>query len=72
MRSGQTSPYYDHYSIEYYKDVLLEEAENLYNTLVDRFLCEVINENITKQLKAALPSPVQLEHDNNQYKITLY
>ena len=42
-------PPYDNYMIEYYKDIMLEEAEKLYNDIVDQVLCEVVNENVAKQ-----------------------
>ena len=42
-------PPYDGYIIEYYKDRMLEEAEKLYNLLVDQIVCEVVNENVSKQ-----------------------
>ena len=42
-------PPYDEYIIEYYKDIMLEEAEKLYNDIADQILCEVVNENVAKQ-----------------------
>jgi hypothetical protein len=42
-------PPYDNYMIQYYKDIMLEEAEKLYNDIVDQILCEVVNENVVKQ-----------------------
>jgi hypothetical protein len=42
-------PPYDNYIIEYYKDIMLEEAEKLYNDILDQILCEVVNENVAKQ-----------------------
>jgi hypothetical protein len=42
-------PPYDNYMIEYYKDIMLQEAEKLYNDIVDQILCEVVNENVTNQ-----------------------
>jgi len=39
--------------IEDCKPILLEEAEKLYNCTVDRFVCEVVNENVSKQSSAA-------------------
>ena len=49
-------PPYDNYMIEYYKDIMLEEAEKLYNVLVDQLVCEVINENVAKQSSETMPS----------------
>jgi hypothetical protein len=46
-------PPYDGYIIEYYKDIMLEEAEKLYNLLVDQLVCEVTNESISKQSTGA-------------------
>jgi hypothetical protein len=46
-------PSYDDYIIEYYKDVMLEEAEKLYNDILDQILCEVVNGNVDyKDMKA--------------------
>jgi hypothetical protein len=45
-------PPYDNYMIEYYKDIMLEEAEKLYNVLVDQLVCEAVNENVAKQQSA--------------------
>jgi hypothetical protein len=42
-------PPYDGYIIEHYKDIMLEEAEKLYNVLVGQLVCEVVNENVAKQ-----------------------
>ena len=49
-------PPYDEYIIEGYKDIMLEEAEKLYNVLVDQLVCEVINENVSKHSAEAIPS----------------
>ena len=49
-------PPYDNYMIEYYKDIMLEEAEKLYNDIVDQILCEVVNENVAKQPAETMPS----------------
>jgi hypothetical protein len=49
-------PPYDGYIIEHYKDVMLEEAEKLYNVLVDQLVCEVVNENVAKQSSETMPS----------------
>jgi hypothetical protein len=49
-------PPYDGYIIEHYKDIMLEEAEKLYNILVDQLVCEVVNENVDKQCTQAMPS----------------
>jgi hypothetical protein len=49
-------PPYDGYIIEHYKDVMLEEAEKLYNDIVDQILCEVVNENVAKQSAEAISS----------------
>ena len=51
-------PPYDSYMIEYYKDIMLEEAEKLYNDIVDLVLCEVVNENVAKQSAETMPSSV--------------
>jgi hypothetical protein len=48
-------PPYDGPIIEYYKDILLEEAEKLYNVLVDQLVCEVVNENVAKQSSEIMP-----------------
>jgi hypothetical protein len=42
--------------IEDYKGIMLEEAEELYNDIVDQILCEVVNENVTKQPADTIPS----------------
>jgi hypothetical protein len=49
-------PPYDDCIIEYYKDIMLEEAEKLYNVLIDQLVCEVINESISKQPTGDVPS----------------
>jgi hypothetical protein len=49
-------PPYDDCIIEYYKDIMLEEAEKLYNVLIDQLVCEVINESISKQPTGDIPS----------------
>jgi hypothetical protein len=48
-------PYYDSI-IDYYKGIILEEAEKLYNDIVDQVLCEVVNENVAKQSAETMPS----------------
>jgi hypothetical protein len=60
-------PPYDGYIIEHYKDIILEEAEKLYNVLVDQLVCEVINENVNKQPTGDVPSlpALPLEGDVN-------
>jgi hypothetical protein len=50
-------PPYDSYIIEHYKSTLLEEAEKLYDDLVDQLVCEVVNESVIKQ---SVPMPSQL------------
>jgi chromosome segregation ATPase len=50
-------PPYDSYMIEHYKSTLLEEAEKLFNDLVDQLVCEVVNEGVTEQ---SIPMPSQL------------
>ena len=35
---------------------MLEEAEKLYNVLVDQLVCEVVNENVAKQSSETMPS----------------
>jgi hypothetical protein len=61
-------PPYDGYIIEYYKDIMLEEAEKLYNLLLDQIVCEVVNENVAKQsaetMSSSLPA-LLLEGDGN-------
>ncbi len=42
-------PPYDEYIIDGCKAIMLEEAEKLYNVLVDQLVCEVINETVGKQ-----------------------
>jgi hypothetical protein len=42
-------PPYDDYIIEHYKAIMLEEAEKLYNVIVDQLVCEAVNENVAKQ-----------------------
>jgi hypothetical protein len=42
--------------VEDYKDLMLEEAVKLYNDIVDQILCEVVNENVTKQPAETMPS----------------
>ncbi len=49
-------PPYDGYIIEGYKDIMLEEAEKLYNVLIDHLVCEVINETVSKQPTGDTPS----------------
>ncbi|HJT48125.1 MAG TPA: hypothetical protein VJ729_08065 [Nitrososphaeraceae archaeon] len=48
-------PPYDNYMIDYYKDIMLEEAEKLYNEIVNQVLCEVVNENVAKQSVETIP-----------------
>jgi hypothetical protein len=50
------SPPYDGYIIEHYKDVMLEEAEKLYDDIVGQLVCEVVNENVAKQSSETMPS----------------
>jgi hypothetical protein len=49
-------PPHDGYIIEYYKDIMLEEAEKLHNLLVDQIVCEVVNENVAKQYPETISS----------------
>jgi chromosome segregation ATPase len=49
-------PPYDNYIIEYYKEIMLQEAEKLYNDIVDQVLCEVVNGNVAKQSSETMPS----------------
>jgi hypothetical protein len=69
MSSKLPPPPYDAYVIEDYKAIVLEEAEKLYNTLVDQLVCEVINESVTEQ---SLPTPssslpeLSFKGDNNK------
>jgi hypothetical protein len=46
---------------------MLEEAEKLYNVLVDQLVCEVINKNVNKQPTGDVPSlpALPLEGDGN-------
>jgi hypothetical protein len=46
----------DNHIIEDCKTIVLEEAEKLYNDLVDQLVCEVINESVTKQSAETMPS----------------
>jgi hypothetical protein len=43
-------------NVEDCKTIVLEEAEKLYNDLVDQLVCEVINESVTKQSAETMPS----------------
>jgi hypothetical protein len=66
-------PPYDEYIIEDYKAVVLEEAEKLYNVLVDQLVCEAVNENIAKQSAETIPSSLPalpLEGDDNKQEPT--
>jgi hypothetical protein len=49
-------PPYDDSIIEYYKSIMLENAEELYNDIVDQVLCEVVSENVAKQSAETMPS----------------
>jgi chromosome segregation ATPase len=49
-------PPYDDSIIEYYKGIMLEEAEKLYNDIVDQVLCEVVSENVANQSTGTMPS----------------
>jgi hypothetical protein len=49
-------PPYDEYIIEDYKAIVLDEAEKLYNVLVDQLVCDVISENVAKQSSETMPS----------------
>jgi hypothetical protein len=65
-------PPYDGYIIEGCKAIMLEEAEKLYNVLVDQLVCEVINEGVSKQSTEAIPSslpalPLERSH-NHQHQ----
>jgi hypothetical protein len=51
----QQAPY-DDYIIEDYKAIMLEQAEKLYNVLVDPVVCEVTNESFSKQPTGDMPS----------------
>ncbi len=53
----QVLPPPDSCIIEHYKSTLLEEAEKLYDDLVDQLVCEVVNESVTEQ---SIPMPSQL------------
>jgi hypothetical protein len=48
--------------------MLIGEAEKLYTSLTERFVCEVVNGSVTNALTrpAALPSALPLEGDNKQ------
>jgi hypothetical protein len=61
-------PPYDGYIIEHYKDIILEEAEKLYNILVDQLVCEAVNENVQSAdaIPSSLPSLPLEETDNKQ------
>jgi hypothetical protein len=48
-------PPYDNYMIDYYKEIMLGEAEKLYNDIVDQVLYEVVNENVAKQSVETMP-----------------
>jgi hypothetical protein len=50
---------------------MLEEAEKLYNILVDQLVCEAVNENVAKQSAEAIPSSLPslpLEETDNKQK----
>ena len=49
-------PPYDNYMIDYYKEIMLQEAEKLYNDIVDQVLYEVVNENVARQSVETMPS----------------
>jgi DNA repair exonuclease SbcCD ATPase subunit len=49
-------PPYDDSIIEYYKGIMLEEAEKLYNDIMNQVLCEVVSENFAKQSAETMPS----------------
>jgi hypothetical protein len=49
-------PPYDDYMMDGYKAIVLEEAEKLYNVLVDQLVCEVVNETVSKQPTEDTPS----------------
>ena len=57
------TPPYDYYVIEDYKAIVLEEAEKLYNVLVDQIVCEVVNESVSKQ---STERPSSAEDDDKQ------
>jgi hypothetical protein len=64
---------YDEYIMEDYKATVLEEAEKLYNVLVDQLVCEAVNENVAKQSKEATLSSLAalpLEGDGNKQEHT--
>ena len=64
---------YDEYIMEDYKATVLEEAEKLYNVLVDQLVCEAVNENVAKQstetTSSSLPA-LPLEGDGNKQEHT--
>ncbi|MFL6509465.1 MAG: hypothetical protein ACJ704_16220 [Nitrososphaeraceae archaeon] len=56
-------------SQNYRIEMLLEEAEKLYNSLAELFVREVVNENVSKQSAETIPSSLPelpLEGDNKQ------
>jgi hypothetical protein len=62
-------PPYDEYIIEHYKSTLLDESQKLYNELIDQLVCEVINENVSKQSAETIPSlppALSLEDKNKE------
>jgi hypothetical protein len=64
---------YDEYIMEDYKATVLEEAEKLYNVLVDQLVCEAVNENVAKQSTEATSSSLPalpLEGDGNNQEHT--
>jgi hypothetical protein len=63
MGTGQR-PQYD-YSIEDWRTELLDQAEQFYTFLSDRFVFEVINGNVAIST-GALPAALPLESDNNR------
>jgi hypothetical protein len=61
---------YDYDIMKKYKALLLEEAEKLYNILVDQLVCEAINESVAKQSaespSSSLLPTLPLEEDRRQ------
>jgi hypothetical protein len=62
-----------HISQNYHVEMLLEEAEKLYNSLAELFVREVVNESVSKQSAEAIPSSLPtlpLEGDGNKQEHT--
>jgi hypothetical protein len=70
LTTGQyTGPDDLHISQNHHLEMLLEEAEKLLNSLAELFVCEVVNENVSKQSAETIPSlptALSLEDKNKE------